>query len=198
VSAPLRSASQCAGSAWTTHAPGACCSLCGESACIVLNVASHTHQDAYVGDYETSRALITVNLSAAAGVVTIKNPPFDATMSVASFVTKGKDGAVNLNYLKLTGEVEFDDTGKKCTTITWSNGTVWGKLGLDPTPVEDGPVHAEYEKAPPLSADEKALMKASAMGDVAELEKLIKKGTNFKGIRDKVRVCMCHGACVWR
>ena len=61
--------------------------MCGESACIVLNVASHTHQDAYVGDYETSRALITVNLSAAAGVVTITNPPFDATRSVASFVT---------------------------------------------------------------------------------------------------------------
>lgn len=155
----------------------------------------YTHtKDAFVGDYETSRALITVTVSAdKAGVVTIKNPPFDATTDVAKFVTKGADGAVTLNYLKLTGEVEFDDTGKICTTVTWSNGTVWGKLGLPAPPADDGPVNAEYEKAPPLTDNEKALMKAAKMGDVAELEKLIKAGTNFKSIRDKV-VCVL---CIW-
>jgi len=55
------------------------CAASTRGACIVLNVVSHTHQDAFVGDYcgETSRALITVTVSAdKAGVV---SSPFQAT-----------------------------------------------------------------------------------------------------------------------
>jgi hypothetical protein len=175
-------------------------------------VASLTYQDAFVGDYETSRDVDRkVSISTAAGVVTVKNGSYHGTTDFASFVTKGADGATTVTIkfdpkeakkedgttymqeLKMVGAAEFDDDimdGKLCTTIVWTNGSVWGKLGLPAAAADDGPVNAEYEKAPPLTANENSLMKTCKMGDLAEFEKLVKAGTNFKSIRDKVRACV--------
>jgi len=62
-----------------------CCSLCGESArgvhSTVVNVASHTHQDAFVGDYcgETNRALITNFETVSADESDFITSPFQTT-----------------------------------------------------------------------------------------------------------------------